>query len=51
MLKGVKDMRNYMVQDEELGIQRRSEKIAKWTLYVGIATLFISLATLLYTIF
>ena len=50
-IEHLKDMRNYMIQNEELGIQRRSEKIARWTLYVGIATLLISLATFIYTIF
>lgn len=49
-IEHLKDMRNFIVQDEELGIQRRSECIARWTLYVAIATLIISLATLIITI-
>ena len=49
-IEHLKDMRNMMIQDEELGMQRHSVKIMRWTLYVAIATLIISLATLVFTI-
>ena len=45
------DIYNLSVQDEELRIQRRSEQITKWTLYVAVGTLLVSIATLIVTIF
>lgn len=35
----LKDMRDWAVSEKQLNIQRRSEKIARWTLYIAIATL------------
>lgn len=46
----LKDMRNWAATEEQLKLQRRSEKIAKWTLYVAIATLLVSLVTLITTV-
>lgn len=33
-IEHLKDMRDWASTEEQLRIQRRSEKIAKWTLYV-----------------
>ncbi len=46
----LKDMRDWAATEEQLKLQRRSEKIAKWTLYAAIATLLVSLVTLFATI-
>lgn len=49
-IEHLKDMRNWAATEEQLKLQRRSERIAKWTLYVAIATLLVSLVTLIATI-
>lgn len=49
-IENLKDMRDWAVTEEQLQLQRRSEKIARWTLYVAIATLLVSLVTLIPTI-
>lgn len=43
----LKDMRDWSATEEQLKMQRRSAKIASWTLYITIATFFVALATLL----
>ena len=48
-IEHLKDMRDWAATEEQLNIQRRSEKIARWTLYITIATLFVSLVTLITT--
>ena len=49
-IEHLKDMRDWAVTEEQLRMQRRSEKIARWVLYVAIATLLVSLVTLIATI-
>ena len=46
----LKDMRDWAAIEEQLKLQRRSEKIARWTLYVAIATLLVSLVALITTV-
>lgn len=48
-IENLKDMRNWAATDEQLRMQRRSVKITKWTLYIAIATLIVSLITLVAT--
>ena len=48
-IENLKDMRDWAAIDEQLRMQRRSVKIAKWTLYIAIATLIVSLITLVAT--
>ena len=46
----LKDMRDWAATEEQLKLQRRSEKITRWTLYTAIATLAVSIVTLIATI-
>jgi hypothetical protein len=45
----IKDMRDWSATAEQLKLQRRSAKIAIWTLYITIATFLVALATFLAT--
>lgn len=46
----LKDMRDWSATEEQLKLQRRSTKIASWTLYITIATFLVPLVTLVLTI-